>query len=90
MPIELPAQSQRQSQSQEQVVTVNLNSSSDPELERRIFTHVHSAGRQLGHLAAVVQLLLESHQADPNFATSDKDKGMIEAFKVMHCAQRIL
>ena len=53
MSIELPARSQRQSQSQDQVITVNLNSSSDPELERRIFTHVYSAGRQPGQLAAV-------------------------------------
>jgi hypothetical protein len=83
MPLELPAQSQQQSQRQDQVVTVNLNSSSDPELERRIFTQVHSAGRQLGNLAALVQLLLDAQRSAPGFASSDKDKETIAAFEAM-------
>jgi hypothetical protein len=62
---------------------VNLNSSSDPELERRIFSQVHSAGRQLGHLAAVVQLLLDAREADPSFAQSGEAQARIEAFRAV-------
>jgi hypothetical protein len=83
MPIELPAPSQQQTQRQDQVVTVNLNSSGDPELERRIFTQVHSAGRQLGSLATVVQLLLDTQRAVPGFASTDEDKASIDAFEAM-------
>lgn len=83
MSIEMPLPGQSQSQSQEQVVTVNLNSSSDPELERRIFSQVHSAGRQLGHLAAVVKLLLDAREADPSFAQSEEAQATLEAFKAV-------
>ena len=53
-------QGQSQRQLQEQLLTINVNSSGNPDLESRIFNRVHGAGRQLGALSAVVELLLRS------------------------------
>jgi hypothetical protein len=61
-----PAQSE--SQSQEQNVSITLESSGDPVLEHRIFATGQSAGRQLGYLSAVVQILLDIHEGDPKLS----------------------
>jgi hypothetical protein len=52
-------------------VTVSIESSSDPDLERRIFSQVHSAGRQLKTISAVIEVMLAALQSDPNFAKAD-------------------
>ncbi|MGC4089502.1 MAG: hypothetical protein QM756_16750 [Polyangiaceae bacterium] len=72
-----------QAQSQQQSITISVESAGDPDLERRIFGQIHSAGRQLRNLSAVVELLLAAHGADPNFATSDEARATIETFKQM-------
>jgi len=51
---------QSQSQNQSQVVTLNLQNSSDPRLEAEILGKLHSAGRQLGRISAVVELLVQA------------------------------
>jgi hypothetical protein len=63
-----PEQTQTQTQSQEQSVTITVDSSGDPVLEHRIFATGQSAGRQLGYLSAVVQVLLDAHEGDPKLA----------------------
>jgi len=65
------AVSNTQSQVQQQTVTVSIQSSSDPELEQRIFSQVHSAGRQLKTISAVIEVMLAALQSDPNFAMAD-------------------
>ncbi|HET7539066.1 MAG TPA: hypothetical protein VFK05_04315 [Polyangiaceae bacterium] len=50
-----------QAQSQQQNITISVESAGDPDLERRIFGQVHSAGRQLRNLSAVVEVLLAAH-----------------------------
>jgi hypothetical protein len=72
-----------QNQSQQQTLTISVASAGDPDLERRIFSQVHSAGRQLRNLSAVVELLLASHAADPNFAQSAEARAAVDAFKQM-------
>jgi len=56
---------QQQSQTQTQVVTLNLQNSSDPGLEVEILGELHSAGRQLGRLSSVVDLLLRVQEDHP-------------------------
>ncbi len=60
MPNETNGQSQ--AQNQEQVVTINVQSSGDPTLEQRILREKYGVGRQLGTLAAVVEVLLAAHE----------------------------
>lgn len=75
----LPAQSQ--SQSQEQNVVVTVESSGDPVLERRIFATGQSAGRQLGYLSAVVELLLDAHEGDPKLTAKPGAIAAIASFR---------
>jgi len=49
-----------QNQTQLQQLTFNFQNSSDPNLELRILNQVHSAGRQLGRISAVVDVLLDA------------------------------
>jgi hypothetical protein len=77
------AVSNTQAQTQIQLLTVSVESSGDPDLERRIFSQVHSAGRQLKTISAVVEVLLAALAADPNFAQTEPAKSTIEAFKNM-------
>jgi hypothetical protein len=73
-----------QSQSQQQAVTISIDSAGDPDLERRIFSQVHSAGRQLRNLSAVVEVLLAAHEAsDPGFAQDGDARAAVETFKKM-------
>ncbi len=77
------AQSQSETQSQTASVVVNVERTSDPALERRIFSGVASAGRQLGRMSDVLEVLVTvyeqsvSGQLDPSAAKS------IKAFRAM-------
>ena len=76
-------QSQMQKQVQQQFLTVSIDSSSDPDLEQRIFSQVHSAGRQLKTISSVVEVLLAALPAVPNFVQSDSMRSAIDAFEKM-------
>jgi hypothetical protein len=58
-----------QNQAQQQQLTVNFQNSSDPNLELRILNQVHSAGRQLGRISAVVDVLLAAVADNAELAT---------------------
>jgi hypothetical protein len=78
------ASSSSQSQSQEQSITINMQSSGDPDFERHIFSQVHSVGRQLSRLAAVVEVLVAEHEAAAgNFPATPEGQAAIAAFKAM-------
>jgi hypothetical protein len=91
---------QTQSQTQAQNVTITVEGSSDPVLEHRIFAHSASAGRQLGYLSAVVQILLDAHEGDPKLtahpgaadaiATFRKAQADIDRIKQLREPERIL
>jgi hypothetical protein len=77
-------QAQSQSQLQQQEITISVQSAGDPELERRIFGQVYSAGRQLKTLSAVIEVLLAAHAAsDPSFAQSGGAHDAVEKFRNM-------
>jgi hypothetical protein len=69
-----------QSQSQQQTISISVQSAGDPDLERHIFSEVHSAGRQLRSLSAVVELLLAGRENDPPFITPEARK-TVDAFR---------
>jgi hypothetical protein len=91
---------QAQSQTQEQNVTITLESSGDPLLEHRIFATGQSAGRQLGYLSAVIQILLDAHEGDPRLtahpgaanaiANFRRSQAEIERIKQLREPERIL
>lgn len=66
-----------------QVGLINVQSAGDPALERKIFGSVHSAGRQLGRLSAVVDLLLAQQRANPAFAADPAARAAVAAFEEM-------
>ena len=75
---------QAQSQTQQQEITISVQSAGDPDLERRIFAQVHSAGRQLRSLSAVIEVLLAAQAANnPSFAQEDAARNAIETFRKM-------
>jgi hypothetical protein len=75
---------QTQSQTQQQEITISVESAGDPELERRIFGQVHSAGRQLRNLSAVIDVLLAAQAAtNPSFAQEGAARDAIETFRKM-------
>lgn len=79
--------SQTQEQHQEQTVTVNVASSGDPVLETRIFRQVHSVGRQLGRLAAVIEILLQERAQSRSGPESDPAKErVLQDFRDMQAA----
>ena len=85
----MPGDTQSQTQSQQQTITITAASSGDPELERRIFSEVQSAGRQLRNITAVVEILLAAHEApDPSFASSGIAHDAVQTFREMQ--QQIL
>ena len=73
------AQSQSQAQSNQQLVTVNI-ATTNPDLERRIFSGVHSPGRQLGRLADVVEALIA---ATPALTNDPRAREAVDAFRSM-------
>jgi hypothetical protein len=54
------SQSQSQSQTQTLNLSLSIDNSGNPELERRVFNDVHSPGRQLSRISAVVEVLLNA------------------------------
>jgi hypothetical protein len=66
-----------------QVGLINVQSAGDPALERKIFGSVHSAGRQLGRICAVVELLLAQRAGDPAFAADPRERAAVQAFQEM-------
>jgi hypothetical protein len=75
---------QKQKQSQEQNVTISVQSSGDPQLEGRILNELYSAGKQLGSLSAVIQLLLATRTAD--FLLTPEQLTALSEFEAMQRA----
>ena len=73
-----------QNQSQQQTISITVQSAGDPDLERRIFSQVHSAGRQLRSLSAVVELLLVGRENDPPFAPPEARETVATFRKIQH------
>jgi hypothetical protein len=69
-----------QQQQQQQIVNVNVPGSGDPALEAHIFQKLYSAGRQIGQISAVVEVLLAGW--NPALASPDANAA-IEAFRAM-------
>lgn len=79
-----PTTANNQSQVQQTTFNLSFESSGDPALEGRIFSQVHSAGRQLRNISAVIEVLLAAHTAqDPNFAASGDAREAVDTFKQM-------
>ena len=80
-PLPGPAQEQNQNQSitNQPQFTVNI-ATSNPELERRIFSGVHSPGRQLARMADVLEVLIA---VVPDVAQSPEGTKAVEAFRSM-------
>jgi hypothetical protein len=76
---------QTQSQRQEQLVTINVQSSGDPVLESRILNGKYGVGRQLGALAAVVEVLLAAHEGRPR---AENTADAISKFETIQAAIR--
>ena len=80
----MSAEASSQNQSQQQVVTVTVESGGDPDLERRIFSQVHSAGRQLRNVSAVVEVLLTAvEQSGGPFLPDSPAQKAVETFRTM-------
>ena len=71
---------QTQTQHQSQVISINVSNSGDPELEGRILNGAYGVGRQLGALAAVVDVLLASRAG---LAEAPEAAQVIEKFRTM-------
>lgn len=82
MPDEIP-KLQNQTQSQSNSLQVTIQSSSDPALERRIFGKVASAGKQLGRIAHVLDILIGAYERDPNTVQDANAIAAIAAFRSM-------
>ena len=72
-----------QSQSQTSSVVVNVGKTSDPALERRIFSEVASAGRQLGRMSAVLVLLIAAYEQNASGQIGAEEVKAIAAFREM-------
>jgi hypothetical protein len=73
------AQSQSQSVNNQQQFTFNI-ATSNPELERRIFSGVHSPGRQLDRMGAVIEALIA---AVPGLTGDVKAANAVDEFQKM-------
>lgn len=71
-----------QTQQQVQVIHLNLTNSGDPELEARILREKYSAGRQLGRISAVVEVLLDG-RTDSSVFERAESKSAIDGFRSM-------
>ncbi|MET0790769.1 MAG: hypothetical protein ABW061_04555 [Polyangiaceae bacterium] len=74
------ASSNSQTQTQQQTITISLESAGDPELEGRIFSQVHSVGRQLGYVSAVLEVLIAAHGSDPTFGQAPDARRALDDF----------
>lgn len=71
-----------QAQSQVQTVTLNLKNAGDPALEAHIFGELHSVGRQLGRISAVLEVVLDALQASPALQLPEATAAL-EAFRAV-------
>jgi hypothetical protein len=76
------ATNQAFAQNQAQQLTVNFQNSSDPKLELQILNQMHSAGRQLGRISAVVDVLLGA-VAGNNALATDAASTAVSQFRQM-------
>lgn len=80
----MAGESNQQSQIQQQSINISVASSGDVELERRIFSEVHSAGRQLRRLSEIVNVLLTRELSQhPTLKDEAPAKAAIEEFAAM-------
>ena len=77
------APTQSESQSQTTSVVVNVESTSDPALERRIFSEVASAGRQLGRISDVLEMLVAAYERSLPGQVESGAASAIAAFRTM-------
>lgn len=67
-----------------QIGFINIRESSgDPHLEERIFSKLHSPGRQLARVFDVLDLLLEAHSKDERFADDPTTQARVQKFHSM-------
>lgn len=77
------ASSQSQTQTQSLNLTLNLGqNSADPELERRVFNEMYSAGSQIGRLADVIVLLIRAAENSQALKAPEAAPAL-EAFREM-------
>ena len=77
-------ESNAQAQFQQQTITITAASAGDPDLERRIFSEVQSAGRQLRNISAVVEVLIAAQEAaSSSFATTGTAHDAVKTFRDM-------
>jgi hypothetical protein len=76
-------QNQTQSQIQHNSLMVTVQNSSDPGLEREIFKNVASAGRQLGRIADVLDILIVAYEGNPYVVHDANSFAAINAFRNM-------
>jgi hypothetical protein len=74
---------QSESQSQTTSVVINVEKMSDPALERRIFSEVASAGRQLGRMSDVLELLITAFVQNASAQMGTDAIKTIDAFRAM-------
>lgn len=80
----MAGESNQQSQIQQQSINISVASSGDVDLERRIFSEVHSAGRQLQRLSEIVDVLLTRElKQDGSLEGSKEAKAAIDDFRKM-------
>jgi hypothetical protein len=77
-----PTFGQSQAQQQQQQVTINFQNSSDPKLELKILNQMHSAGRQLGRISAVIEVLLAAVDGSSALAT-ESGSAAVNQFRKM-------
>jgi hypothetical protein len=71
-----------QSQAQQQQININFQNSSDPNLELRILNQVHSAGRQLGRISQVIEVLLDAVAGNAAL-TTEAGSAAVDQFRKM-------
>ena len=91
---------QSQAQSQSTSLLVSIEGSSDPGLERRIFGEIASAGRQLGRLSDVLEVLVTAYErnlansvepsATATFTAFRQMRSQIEREKAQRTPERII
>lgn len=75
-------QSQSQSQSNTLNLSLSINSSGNPALEQHVFHDLHSPGRQLSRISAVMEVLVKALESDPALQQPDAI-GAIQAFRAL-------
>lgn len=79
----MPDNTQSQSQSQALNLTLHLGqNTSDPQLEQQVFNELYSAGRQIGRVTAVLDVLLAAVAGNPALQSAEAATA-IAAFQQM-------